>query len=119
MVSWTTIVQANPIKSKREFHQHMMQATLNLVASVKNKKFIEVQMAKNTYEHLCNIAVVLYERIIKRLADFIDFDCTTAVLAVDCFLLILNTVNNNFRSNFRAFLAKVGELFLLLIFLMS
>ena len=116
MVSWTTIAQSNVLKTKREIHQHMMQATINIVTAVKNKKIIEVQTAKMTYGHICDIAVILYERIIKRLVEFIDFDCTTAVLAVECFLLILNIVNNNFKSNFQAFLSKVGKclLFLLL-----
>ncbi|EEZ98882.2 Fanconi anemia group I protein homolog-like Protein [Tribolium castaneum] len=108
MVSWTTCVQANVVKSKREFHQHAMQATLNLVTSLKHKKNIETQTAKVLYDHLCDIAMVIYERIIKRMDEFASFDCTTAVLAAECFLLILNIVNNHHGSNLKAFLSRVG-----------
>lgn len=86
----------------------MMQATLNLISGLKNKKIVEVQTAKETYGHLCDIAMVLYERIIKRLVEFIDFDCATAVLTLECFLLIFNVINNQFKSNFKSFLTRVG-----------
>ncbi|RZC32680.1 Fanconi anemia group I protein -like [Asbolus verrucosus] len=69
---------------------------------------MEVQCAKIVFGHLCEIGMVLYERIIKRLIDFIDFDCATAVLAVECFLVILHIISNHHKSNFKSFLSKVG-----------
>lgn len=111
MVSWTTVAQANIVKSKRQFHQHIMQALLNLLTSIKNKKIIETRNAKSVYGHLCDIAKVIYDRIIKRMLEFIDFDCTTGVLAAEAFLLILNIVNNHYKSNFKAFLSRVGKIY--------
>lgn len=101
--------QANIIKSKREFHQYMMQTTLNILTSIKNKKYLDLEAGKAVYGHLCNIAKIIYERIIKRMNEFIDFDCSTAVLAAESFLLIMNIILNNFRANFESFLIRIGK----------
>lgn len=101
--------QANIIKSKREFHQHMMQTTLNILTSIKNKRYLDLEAGKAVYAHLCNITKIIYERIIKRMTEFIDFDCATAVLAAESFLLIMNIIVSNFRANFESFLIRIGN----------
>ncbi|KAJ8983001.1 hypothetical protein NQ317_014296 [Molorchus minor] len=106
-VDWTTPAQANLIKVKYDFHQHIMQVTLHLIENVKRFKCVETRYKKMFYDHLTDVAAVLFHRIINRLTEFIDFDCATAALAVDCFHAILKLMTGQYRGNFRQFLQKI------------
>lgn len=109
MVTWTTDPQANVLKTKREFHQYIMQATLNLITAQKNKKNIDGHSGRVIFNYFTDIAMIIYERIIKRLEEFVDFDCLTAILALECFHSILVIVNNQYGDRFLSILSKVGN----------
>ncbi|KAJ8938554.1 hypothetical protein NQ314_011443 [Rhamnusium bicolor] len=106
-VDWSTTAQAVMVKSKREFHQHIMQATIHLVHNVKRHKDIESRYKKLSYDHITDVALVLFSRIVKRLNEFINFDSTTAVLAMDCFHAILVLITSQYKSNMKIFMNKV------------
>lgn len=109
-VPWTTNNQANVIKSKREFHQYIMQCTVHLVQATKRCKALDVSVKKMYYEYLTEVAVVLFERIVNRLNEFMEFDCPTSILAMECFHSIIRLVESQYSSNFEAFLIKIlGE----------
>lgn len=86
-----------------------MQATIDLVGSVKLHKSIDPQNMKMYYTYSTEIAGIIYTRCIERLEEFIDFDGATATLAVECFYVILQMVINNFKDNLISFLSSVGK----------
>ncbi|CAH0559213.1 unnamed protein product [Brassicogethes aeneus] len=106
-VDWVGPGKANVIKTKREFHQHVMQATINIVQNIKHLKNIDSNVEQKHYDTLVDISVIIYNRIIKRFNEFIDFDCTTAVLALECFQYILHRITTQYKSNFRSFIKKI------------
>ncbi|XP_072384850.1 Fanconi anemia group I protein homolog [Diabrotica undecimpunctata] len=106
-LSWTTVSEANTVKTKKELHQHVMQATLYLVQQVKRRKDLETLTKKTYFDHVTEVASIIFRRIIKRLDEFVDFDSLTAALALECFGIILNLVNAQYKSNLKAFLNKV------------
>ncbi|KAJ8921771.1 hypothetical protein NQ315_008396 [Exocentrus adspersus] len=108
VIDWTTNAQVVTIKTKRELHQHVMQATLTVIQNVKRCKVIETKHKKTYYDYITDIASVIYNRIVRRLNDFIDFDCTTANLAMECFHLIITVIVSHYKSNFKSFLNKVA-----------
>ncbi|CAG9823300.1 unnamed protein product [Phaedon cochleariae] len=106
-VSWTTVTEANVVKTKKDFHQHVMEATLHSVMAVKKRKDVDSNIKKVYFDHVTDIAVIIFDRIVKRLEDFVDFDSVTASLAMECFNVILNLVHTQYTSNLRSFLNKV------------
>ncbi|KAG5900127.1 hypothetical protein JTB14_012800 [Gonioctena quinquepunctata] len=106
-VSWATSAETNFVKPKKEFHQHIMQATLHLVQNIKRQKDIDTNVKKLYFEHITGIAKILFNRIIRRLNEFIDFDSVTAILAMECFNFILILVNTQYKSNMKSFLSKI------------
>lgn len=85
-----------------------MNATINMVQRLKSLK-TKAQHTKMYYNYITEIAGILYERCIARLDEFIDFDCTTAILSLECFHLIVVVISNHYRSHLPAFLCAVGE----------
>nr|XP_023013240.1 Fanconi anemia group I protein homolog [Leptinotarsa decemlineata] len=106
-VTWASSSEANLLKPKKELHQHLMQATLHLVQNAKRRKDIETKVKKFYFDHISAIAAILFNRIIKRMNEFIDFDSISAVLAMECFNMILILVNTQYRSNMKQFLSKI------------
>ncbi|XP_050507093.1 Fanconi anemia group I protein homolog [Diabrotica virgifera virgifera] len=106
-LTWTTVTEANTVKTKKELHQHVMQATLYLVQQVKRRKDLETLTKKTYFDHVTYVASIIFKRIIKRLEEFVDFDSLTAALALECFGIILNLVNAQYKSNLKSFLSKV------------
>ncbi|KAF2901837.1 hypothetical protein ILUMI_04348 [Ignelater luminosus] len=107
-VAWANADQANIIKRKLNFHRHIMNATIQLVQRLKSLKTTKAQHTKMYYNYVTEIAGILYERCIARLNEFIDFDCTTAILSLECFHLILVVISNHYRSNLPTFLCVVA-----------
>ncbi|CAH1104215.1 unnamed protein product [Psylliodes chrysocephalus] len=106
-LTWTTTSEANVVKTNKELHQHVIHATLYLVQSVKRRKDLETRNKKQYFEHITDVASLLFKRIINRLDEFTDFDGVTAVSAMECFNLILTLVNIQYKSNLKLFLNKV------------
>lgn len=55
------------------------------------------------------IAATLYQRIVNRLTYVIDFDCTTAVLGVECFNLILSLMCTHYKEKLVTFFSDIGS----------
>ncbi|CAH2009829.1 unnamed protein product [Acanthoscelides obtectus] len=108
-VPWTTTSEANLLKTKKELHQKVMHTTFTLVQNAKKLKVIDTQIKKNYYEHISDIAAIIFRRIVKRLVDFLDFDSATAVLAMDCFHNILSLISTQYKSNVKSFLKKIVD----------
>lgn len=109
VIEWATNAHVVTIKTKCDLHQLIMQATIFLVQNVKRFKGIETRYKKMYYDYITDVSCVIYLRIIKRLNEFVDFDCTTAVLAMECFHIILTVVTTQYKSNLKSFLDKVGK----------
>ncbi|XP_018318528.1 Fanconi anemia group I protein [Agrilus planipennis] len=107
-VDWASPAQANILKPKPDFHRFVMQINLQALQSLKNSK-IEEQHKQKCFENITDIAKVLHERCISRLNDFTDFDCTTAVLASECFQTIFVIITHHYGNKLKLFLSKVGE----------
>lgn len=105
-VNWTTAQQADHIKVKHDIHRHVMQATVSQLQQINTHKGLEKN--KELYIYCSDIAKIIYPRCIQRLEEFLEFDVTTAVLAVDCFHIILNIVSNNYRDKLKTFLCTVS-----------
>lgn len=108
-VPWTNVAQANLIKTKVDFHRYVLQASLDLIQSHKNLKLLNKQEAKEVYDGCTEMATILYDRCIARMKEFIDFDLTTALSAVDCFHNIVALVTAQYGNNFQNFLSTVGK----------
>ncbi|XP_018565780.1 Fanconi anemia group I protein [Anoplophora glabripennis] len=108
VIEWVTNVHVVTIKTKCDLHQHVMQATIFLVQNVRRFKGIDARYKKAYYDYITDISSVIFLRIIKRLNEFVDFDCTTAVLAMECFHIILTLITNQYKSNLKSFLNKVA-----------
>ncbi|GJQ77090.1 FANCI [Trypoxylus dichotomus] len=105
-VTWTTAQQANLLKVKHDIHQHVMQATAFQLQQLNTRKGLERN--KEYYEYCRDIAKIIYPRCIHRLEEFLEFDITTANLAVECFNIILNIVCTNYSAELKTFLCAVG-----------
>lgn len=110
---WSSAAQANIIKPKVEFHRYILQATIEIVQSYKNARILDKQEAKQLYEFYKEIALILYNRCIERISEFVDFDSETANLAADCFRNILQVIKGQFRDNFNQFICAVGKMHIL------
>lgn len=108
-VEWTTAAQSNIIKTKVEIHRYLLQSTNDLVLSYKNVKIIDKETAKELYEYFVEIAQVLYERCLARMAEFVDFDSATAVLVAECFYNIVAYVAVHFKNNFNLLLSSISK----------
>nr|CAI5817017.1 unnamed protein product [Callosobruchus analis] len=106
-VCWTTTTEANVLKTKKELHQNVMQTTLSLIQNMKKMKVIDSQIKKKYYDHISDVAAILFRRIVNRLKDFFDFDSVTAVTAMDCFHNILSMISAHYKSNLKSFLKKI------------
>ncbi|KAK4882809.1 hypothetical protein RN001_006128 [Aquatica leii] len=106
-VSWTTPAEANILKTKCEIHQHIMEASLQLVKKLKSFKTEDVRYKKMCFNFLTDIAGILYERCIVRLDSFLDFDTLTASLALECFYLILKVIGVHYKPKFSLFLSSL------------
>ncbi|CAG9761584.1 unnamed protein product [Ceutorhynchus assimilis] len=107
-VPWATTNDANLIKTKTELHRHFLQAATHLCHKAKHFKLIDGQYYKGTYNHIESIAKTLYNRIIKRLSDYIDFDCSSAIIGLECFHSILLLMNGQFKRRLANFLSAIG-----------
>lgn len=107
-VCWTTTSQANLVKTKCDIHRFFMQTPVNLCQKLKNNKLLDSATNKANYYDLIEIGRILYTRIVKRFKDFLDFDHLTAVLALECLQIILQTVLTHHKNNFKEFLMKIG-----------
>ncbi|GLV41723.1 Fanconi anemia complementation group I [Carabus blaptoides fortunei] len=108
-VSWTNLSQTNILKVKREFHRYVLNVILQLVNDVKTSKCIETTHTKPYFQYCTDIATVLFERVVKRLNYSIDFDCTTSVLALECFHAILSLVVHYYKEKINTFFSSVGK----------
>ncbi|XP_056642069.1 Fanconi anemia group I protein isoform X1 [Diorhabda sublineata] len=106
-LTWVTASEANVIKTKKELHQHVLAATLFLIREVKRRKDLETGTKKIYYDHITEVASLLFRGIVRRMNEFVDFDSATAVLALECFDLILHTINVNYKPNLQSFLSKI------------
>lgn len=113
-MDFTTPAQSNVIKTKVEIHRYVVQSANDLVLAYKNVKILDKPEAKELYEYFVEIAAVLYERCLARMAEFVDFDSATAVLVAECFYNIVAYVATHFKNNLNSFLSaisKYGEFF--------
>lgn len=111
-IPWTDIAQANLLRAKTDFHRHMMQCAITLIHNLKGEKgekSVDSRNFKGAFVHLTELGIVIYERCVERLEEFVDFDSTTALLATDCFYGILNLVIASCKEDFLQFLITVGE----------
>ncbi|KAF5299517.1 hypothetical protein FQR65_LT01100 [Abscondita terminalis] len=108
-VNWTTQAEANIIKTKREIHQHMLEATIHLVKNLKSLRTEEDRYKKLCFNFLTEIAVILYERCIVRLDSFLDFDSMSATLAMECFYLILKVIGHHFKKKLPLLLSTLVD----------
>ncbi|KAI4458189.1 hypothetical protein MML48_7g00003128 [Holotrichia oblita] len=106
-VNWTTTQQANLLKVKHDIHQHVMQATAFQLQQISTHKCPERN--KEYYTHCKEIAKIIYPKCINRLEEFLEFDVTTATLAVECFHTILNIVCTHYNGELKSFLCVVGD----------
>lgn len=105
-VNWTTVQQANLLKVKHDIHQHIMQATVFQLQQISTHKCLERN--KEYYTQCRDIAKIIYPKCINRLEEFLEFDVTTATLAVECFDTILNIVCTHYNGELKSFLCVVG-----------
>lgn len=84
-----------------------MQATISQLHLLKSRKGLERN--KEYYTYCKEIAEIIYPKCIERLEEFIEFDITTAALAVECFDVILSIVSINYKSELKSFLCAVGR----------
>ncbi|KAH1013955.1 hypothetical protein HUJ04_002869 [Dendroctonus ponderosae] len=108
-VSWVSTANANTIRIKTHLHRHFIQAAAQLVAKSKNNKPLERVYLKSSFDHITSIARVLYNKIILRIRDYVDFDCSSAVMGIECFHTILIVMNGYNPNNTVNFISKVGE----------
>ncbi|XP_044756769.1 Fanconi anemia group I protein [Coccinella septempunctata] len=94
VVEWTSMVEANVVRSSREIHRHFFQSIKQIFSSAKNKK------SKNNFacprikpEEAYEIACIIYNRCIKNLDNYKDFDSISAIEAAECFQIILGFVS--------------------------
>ncbi|KAK9874973.1 hypothetical protein WA026_005789 [Henosepilachna vigintioctopunctata] len=109
VVEWTSMQEANTVKSKKEIHRHFLQSAYHLITAAKGKKYTDSEEKKRSLQILIDIAEVLFNRCIKTLSNFIDFDCASAVLVVECFYAILNCVASTHKKNLLPFLQKTVD----------
>ncbi|KAL3277410.1 hypothetical protein HHI36_012759 [Cryptolaemus montrouzieri] len=109
VVEWTTMQDANIVKSKREVHRHFFQSLNYMLTHMKSKKHRDSQAVKDDFKNIVDVAEVIYSRCIKTLNIFIDFDCSSAVLAAECFHAILNCISSSHKTNLLLFLRKICE----------
>ncbi|CAG9854126.1 unnamed protein product [Phyllotreta striolata] len=107
-LSWTTVSEANVVRTNKELHQHLMGTVLHLAQTSKHKKELDTAVKKLHFDHITAIATIIYKRIIKKLAEFTDFDAPTAVLAMECFNLLINLIINQYKNNLSSFLNTVA-----------
>ncbi|XP_066260512.1 Fanconi anemia group I protein homolog [Euwallacea similis] len=108
-ISWASSQDANTIRSKTELHRHFMQAALFLIGRCKNFKPVDSVRQKKEFDYISSIAKILYNRVIKRLSDYIDFDCTAAMSCLECFHAILQLINTHYRNNSSIFFSRIGK----------
>lgn len=111
-VPWTTAAQSNLIKSKVEIHRYIVQSANDRILSYKGARILDKQTAKEIYDHLVEIASVLYERCLARMVEFVDFDSATAVLVTECFYNILLYVTTHCKNILNLFLSSISKCFL-------
>lgn len=94
IVEWTTITEANIVKSNRELHRHLFQATRQIFINYKNKKNkANLSVQKMNPEKVYEIACIIYNRCIKNIDNYKDFDSLSAVDSAECFQIILGCIN--------------------------
>ena len=109
-VNWATISDANKLKTKHDVHRYVIQAIMELLQSLKNVNMIGLPNPDQYFNYFTEIATILYEKCILRLNEFIDFDSCTAIMAVECFHMILNMVNVNYSKKWQLFLKNMCKL---------
>ncbi|KAL1497009.1 hypothetical protein ABEB36_008041 [Hypothenemus hampei] len=107
-VPWIDTDEANTLRTKVELHQHFLQAALNLILKCKNEKTIDPIYQKNNFDLVTSIADTLFNRVVKRFNDYMDFDCTSAVASLECFHAILQLVSVHYSNNLLKFLSAIG-----------
>ncbi|XP_050310128.1 Fanconi anemia group I protein [Anthonomus grandis grandis] len=107
-VEWVMKNDATTIRTNTALHRHFFQAAAHLVLKHKSSKLVDTIDQKNHFENLTSISSVIYAHVIQRLSDYIDFDCTAAVLAVECFHSIILLIIGQYKHNVKLFLSKVG-----------
>lgn len=85
-----------------------MQAVAFQLQQISSSKSIERN--KEYYVYCRDIAKIIYPRCIDRLEDFVEFDVTTAALAVECFNVILTIITTNYGNELKSFLCVVGTI---------
>lgn len=80
---------------------------MELLQSLKNVNMKGLRNSGQYFNYFTEIATILYEKCIIRLNEFIDFDSCTAIMAVECFHMILNMINTNYGEEWQIFLRNV------------
>ncbi|KAF7283340.1 hypothetical protein GWI33_000852 [Rhynchophorus ferrugineus] len=108
-VPWATVTDVNIIKTKPEIHKFFMQAALVSVGRIKNQKVLNIAKRKYYFDSLRSLFRLIYKGVIVSFNDYVQFDCTTAICAMECFYAIILLINNQYKEYINNFLRKDEE----------
>lgn len=95
------------IKTKTNIHRHFIQAAIFLINKLKSHK-LNNRNKQLIFRYVSSLCKTIYDRVILRFNDYVDFDCTSAIWAIECFHSIILLISNQYKGRVVDFFTEVG-----------
>ncbi|XP_049952451.1 Fanconi anemia group I protein-like [Schistocerca serialis cubense] len=104
-----SVEEVESLKNRREFYQHAMTTSLQLIQQAKQLKAENMHVNIDLYRHCTTLARVLYENCISQVITFNDFDNLTCNISAECFSEIVSLITVYYKSYIPHFLEEISN----------